>query len=552
MNKPSDEKMLDTVRHYHEVTKHHPQRYARSLGYMDWATQPDPFRRFEGAPCHRLEEVPVSVEPLYDAVFENRGLSPQPVNHHTLSQFIYDSLALSLWKSYQGSRWALRVNPSSGNLHPTEGYLLCGAVPPELDQGGVFHYAPYAHELEKRFAISSSQWAALSAGFPDRTFFIGLTSIYWRESWKYGERAFRYCQHDVGHALAALSIAGAVLGWRVRLLNHSSDDELAVLLGVNRQSGIEAEHVDGLLAVCPADAPFDNAGDSFGIPKSVLSELASVDPAGSVNRLSEDHHAWPIIDEVSQATTTERKSSKEYGKVALPRANDMDACGVDVSARRIIRQRRSAVAMDGETKLSREAFYRIMLRVTPMENRIPFDMLPWRPKVHLGIFVHRVVGLEPGLYFLVRDPDKRDALQAITKVTFTWKEPDGCPLGSGLFLLEAGDFRHASKLISCDQDIAADGAFSLGMIADFTDPLRQFGPVFYRRLFWETGVIGQVLYLEAEALGVSGTGIGCFYDDVMHEVLGFGNNAFQSLYHFTIGGRVDDPRLQNVDPYEHL
>jgi len=551
MNTPTD-KVLDAVLHYHEATKHHPHCYARSLGYMDWATQPDPFRRFEGAPRHRLDEVPVVAEPIYDAIFDCGSIPAQQVNYHALSQFFYDSLALSLWKSYQGNRWALRVNPSSGNLHPTEGYLLCGDAPPLLGEGGIFHYAPYEHALERRYAVSPARWAELAAGFPEGTFFVGLTSIYWREAWKYGERAFRYCHHDVGHALAALSIAGAVLGWRVSLLNHSSDDDLAVLLGVHRQSGIEAEHVDGLLAVYPADAPFDNAGDSFDIPESVLSELASVDPAGSVNRLSEDHHAWPIIDEVSQATTTERKSSIEYGKVALTPANNLEVCKVDVPARQIIRQRRSAVAMDGETGLSQKAFFRIMQRVMPMENRIPFDMLPWRPRVHLGIFVHRVAGLEPGLYFLVRDPDKQEALQAMTKTSFVWKKPDGCPDSLGLFLLEKSDFRHASKVVSCDQDIAADGAFSLGMIADFTDPLRQQGPAFYRRLFWETGIIGQVLYLEAEALGVSGTGIGCFYDDVMHEVLGFGNNAFQSLYHFTIGGRVDDPRLQNVDPYAHL
>ena len=29
-------------------------QYARSLGYMDWANQPDPFRRYEGAPLIRL------------------------------------------------------------------------------------------------------------------------------------------------------------------------------------------------------------------------------------------------------------------------------------------------------------------------------------------------------------------------------------------------------------------------------------------------------------------------------------------------------------------
>ena len=33
----------------HERTKHHFHRYAASPGYMDWATQPDPFRRYAGA-----------------------------------------------------------------------------------------------------------------------------------------------------------------------------------------------------------------------------------------------------------------------------------------------------------------------------------------------------------------------------------------------------------------------------------------------------------------------------------------------------------------------
>ena len=58
------------------------------------------------------------------------------------------------------------------------------------------------------------------------------------------------------------------------------------------------------------------------------------------------------------------------------------------------------------------------------------------------------------------------------------------------------------------------------MIADFDASLQEFGPSFYRHLFWESGVVGQVLYLEAEAAGARGTGIGCFYDDPVHDVLG--------------------------------
>ena len=39
---------------YHERTKHHYHRYAASLGYMDWAKQPDPFRRYDGVSLVRL------------------------------------------------------------------------------------------------------------------------------------------------------------------------------------------------------------------------------------------------------------------------------------------------------------------------------------------------------------------------------------------------------------------------------------------------------------------------------------------------------------------
>ena len=79
-----------------------------------------------------------------------------------------------------------------------------------------------------------------------------------------------------------------------------------------------------------------------------------------------------------------------------------------------------------------------------------------------------------------------------------------------------------------------------------------FGPWFYRRLYWETGVVGQVLYLEGEAIGIRGTGIGCFFDDLTHRVFGLEGDCFQVLYHFTMGGAVDDPRLRTRPPYPDL
>ena len=80
---------VERVIRYHLRTKHHFNRYARALGFLDWANQPDPFRRFEGAPLVPLpllkpEDEPRS--PSYDAIYRRRrhGFPSQPVTINTL------------------------------------------------------------------------------------------------------------------------------------------------------------------------------------------------------------------------------------------------------------------------------------------------------------------------------------------------------------------------------------------------------------------------------------------------------------------------------------
>jgi len=85
------------------------------------------------------------------------------------------------------------------------------------------------------------------------------------------------------------------------------------------------------------------------------------------------------------------------------------------------------------------------------------------------------------------------------------------------------------------------------MIAEFTEPIQIHGAWFYCNLSWEAGMVGQVLYLEAA--GARSTGIGCYFDDPVHDVLGLADTQFQSLYHFTVGVPVEDDRLQTGRPY---
>jgi hypothetical protein len=186
----------------------------------------------------------------------------------------------------------------------------------------------------------------------------------------------------------------------------------------------------------------------------------------------------------------------------------------------------------------------------------PWDAIDWPPHVHLLLFVHRVDGLTPGVYAYLRDPSVLDEWRAAMRAEFLW-EPMNASNDSndpndpnGLYLLLPFDVTWVANRVSCDQDIAADGFFSLGMIARLESAVRNRGDWFYRRLFWESGILGQVLYLEAEAAGARATGIGCFYDDPVHEAAGLTGAEWQSLYHFSMGVPVEDDRLTTEPGYE--
>ncbi len=541
----------EIVIRYHERTKHHVGRYARSLGFLDWDTQPNPFRTFDGSPRILLQEIEVGNRgdrPHFDEIVREGTIAPEPTRRESISQFLYDSLAISAWKGMDDHRWPLRCNPSSGNLHPTEGYVILPAMEEFLDSPGLYHYRALDHALEQRRVFPSEIFDRAMAGRPAGSFLVGLTSIHWREAWKYGERAFRYCQHDVGHAIAALSYAAGALGWRVRAVRDLGDDDLARLLAIDDQEGLEAEHPDILLLVEPSTASGESSTPK--IDRGTIEAMATRPRLGARNTLSPSHVEWDAIDAVALASRRTAVSSSPA--VAEPPHRSLPGPRRTISARTLFRQRRSAVAFDGKTGITREAFFAICERLMPRAGRVPFSTLVQPPGVaaiHPVFFVHRVADLPPGLYFLERREGAKESFRAHSRRQFTYARPEGCDVSLPLFELQRGDVKAGAQFVSCHQDIASDGAFAVAMLAEFEGRILDVGPHAYRELHFEAGAIGQSLYLEAEALGIRGTGIGCFFDDAAHELLGLRGRTFQTVYHFTVGFPVEDTRLQVFPAY---
>ena len=535
---------LKNIFQYHNNSKHGYYSFAPGPGYLDWASQPDPFRKYEGADIVHLKKIPQTERPFFAEALQDSSFEASQVNFDSISQLFYDSLAISAWKCYQGTKWALRVNPSSGNLHPTESYLISGPIRSLANFPIISHYSPLSHSLEIRANFPDEVWKKMVKGLPSDAIFIGLSSIYWREAWKYGLRAFRYCHHDLGHALAAINFSCACLGWRATLANHLSTKDLECILGLVQTNENEIEVPDCLIAIIP-----NQDLSNFNINEPInADDFLKLTWHGTPNILSSDHVEWTGIQEVSENCEkpfTESYPNLDIDLEHLPNLLDNDT----FSLQKAIHQRRSAVSMDRKTRIDRTTFYQFLIKATPQLNPIPFQSFSWEPQVHLGLFVHRVNDLPAGLYFLLRNKNHLEELKEKFKSKFLWEKPEACPEDLGLFLLEQGDYLGASKSVSCGQDIAGDGCFSLGMISAFEKPLTQYGSWFYPRLFWECGAIGQVLYLQAEVSGIRSTGIGCFFDDPVHDIFGIKDMSYQTLYHFTVGGPVEDTRLTTLPPY---
>src|SRR6202521_2014917 len=213
-----------TWREYHEFTKHSIESLRREPHVLDWANMPDPFRHYEGVPVLDLPADPPVPEMLaLDVLRGVSGATPADGGPAFLSPLLFYSAAISASKRVPstGYRYALRVNPSSGNLHPTEFHFLTRGLKEWPD--GLYHYRPSAHTVEQR-ALGGLEMKLAGSSAP--IVFV-LTSIAWREAWKYHDRAYRYCLHDMGHAWQALALAARAIGCDSFAVGHFPDDEVA-------------------------------------------------------------------------------------------------------------------------------------------------------------------------------------------------------------------------------------------------------------------------------------------------------------------------------------
>jgi SagB-type dehydrogenase family enzyme len=370
-----------TWREYHEATKHTLASLRRAQHFLDWANMPNPFRHYEGVPLLDLPADPPGPEmPALEILGGLSGRTSAGEGATFLSQLLYYSAAISASKrvSSTGYRYALRVNPSSGNLHPTEFHFRTRGVAEWPD--GLYHYRPSTHMAEQR--ASGDVEMKLGGSFAPLVFI--LTSITWREAWKYGDRAYRYCLHDIGHAWQALSLAAQAIGCGSFAVGDFPDDEVA------QACRLPDDEVPMLLV--------ELRGGS--IPACEYYACETVWYGGRANQLSVEKTDYERIDRIHAATKLSNCPYPEVlaaeptptgcGEIKLPHpTSSMRAFG------EVARLRRSALDFLGGTQ---SMSLMQLSTILDAASRRMFADFAGAPFIQLYLYAHRVDGLQPGAY----------------------------------------------------------------------------------------------------------------------------------------------------------
>jgi SagB-type dehydrogenase family enzyme len=485
---------------FHEITKHSVVSLKQASHDLDWSNMPDPFRHYEGVPVLDLPVDPPAPEtPALEILRSSYGTTPAVDGSTFLSQLLFYSAANSASRrvSSTGYRYALRVNPSSGNLHPTEFHFITQGLKDWPD--GLYHYRPSSHMAEQRaLGHLASKWT--QTGSP--VVFV-LTSIALREAWKYGDRAYRYCLLDIGHAWQALALAARAIGFDSVTTGHFPDDEIEQLCRFH-----EDEWPMLIVTLSGRCAP--EREPQAGEP---------VWYGGQVNQLSPKDVAYPRIDEFHRATKVSaiRPEGIAVGEPASTGSGEIKLPPPAFTRRsfgEVARMRRSALDFTGGPRsMSMEQLSALLASAAE-----PFsaDFATTR-FIQLYLYCHRIHGLRPGVYrFWERHME--------------------------LELVRSGDQRIQAAGLSLGQDLAGNACVAFSMTADIERAVRAHGDRGYRYVHFEAGAVGHRLYLGAEALGLRATGIGAFYDDTVHDYLNLAPEEGQVVYHFAVGYPVHDAR----------
>lgn len=477
---------------YHERTAY--RRGGLGGGFLDWNIRPEIFKTYQGLPTVALpkpEDLQRSSRPFFQVLFDPVLSVPDRLDFETLSRMLTLTYGITAQSGRGADAFFFRSVPSAGALYPCELYVAVQGIVGLED--GLYHYDLARYRLVRlrsgRFLGSKARWAA--------AFFV--TTLFFRSSWKYRDRAYRYCLLDAGHLVENALLVLHSEGIKACVWDCFHDGELNSFLGVDPQR-----------EACVAVIAFSDEGST-----------KETETTGSVSGefcLLEKSHAWDMVqpeacrlsvsDKVPSAILEAHRateSTKALGKVREGEAHE-------------------AVTPQGDQG---------KVRKIPRPNVVPeglsFVESVWRRRSHRNyVPAHVSAQIWQTLWHSLH-LDK--ALCEAVEIFIACGEAEDLP--AGLYAWKAssqeareilsGDFRRASAHACLDQEWLRHALFHVAYGVDWQKVFGIYGPRGYRSTLLDAGRLGQRLYLASTALGMGCCGIGAYYDDELRTVFRLGS-----------------------------
>jgi SagB-type dehydrogenase family enzyme len=473
------------VRDYHEATK---------LTYINLHNKPPLYKSYSDVPVvHLTEDLKGPDVSTLDAV---AGLVPESSGMFTLetvASLLYYSAGLIRKRTLTDvGEVHYRAAASAGALYPIETYLACRDMPGL--EAGVYHFSPRDFALNQLLTgdhlDTLAQATADEESIADSAVTFIFTSIFWRSTWKYRARGYRYCLWDTGTMIANLTSTASALGLPTRLVLGFVDQEVDHLIGV------DGEHEASICLVSigkgarPSDRPSppDIGRASTRAPAS----SAPLEPGITYPEVLQAHTAALLqsrVDVEEWRRPLNTKSTQNWESLYL-----LETLTGEESKPAALSQ---VVLQRGSTRrFAREplTFAQLSGLLDNATKTLSADFLgaDGDSLVDLYMIVNSVDGLPSGSYF------------------FSSRH-------RGLELLEEGNFREEAGHLCFEQALGADASVVVFLMSDLANVLEHYGNRGYRAAQLEAGVIGGKLYLCAYSLGLGASGI-TFYDN---EITGF-------------------------------
>ncbi len=223
---------------YHSTTKHSYNSVRTNPNRLSWEDQPSTYKNYPDSYKKRKLDLDKSED-----------------------NFLYHIAGLTAKKSYPSGEYYLRINPSAGALYPNELYFQARGVEGIAD--GIYHYEVHTSSLTLLQLITDDEGIEPYLGYKTamKGYLFLVSAIYYRSSWKYKNRAFRYCLLDGGHLLGSIEASALLKSHAVQMIYNIDREKL------NRMFGFEGK--EWMLSGCSMAVPIQEqevAPIEFSLP----------------------------------------------------------------------------------------------------------------------------------------------------------------------------------------------------------------------------------------------------------------------------------------------